>query len=413
VTPLDPSVLKRDFPILGRKIKGAKLVYLDNAATTQKPTSVINALSHYYENTNANIHRGVHTLAGEATEAYESVRGRVARFIGLADERGIVFTRNATESINLVAQSWARPNLRAGDEILLTEMEHHSNLVPWIRVAGQTGAALRHVRVLDDGTLDMGHFRSHLSPRTRLVAVTHVSNVLGTINPVREMAAAARAAGARVLVDGAQSVPHLPVDFASLGCDFLAFSAHKMLGPTGVGVLASTPEMLESMEPYNTGGSMIREVKLDRATWNEVPWKFEAGTPAIAGVAAFAAALDYLERVGMEAVREHEISLARHALERLRRLPGMTVYGPADPAGRGGVISFNDPHIHPHDMATVLDQRGIAIRAGHHCAQPLMRSLNTVATARASFYLYNDFSDVDALVEGILAARDYFGFKNA
>jgi cysteine desulfurase/selenocysteine lyase len=413
VKPLDPAALRPDFPILSRTVHGKRLVYLDNAATTQKPASVISAHSRFYETINANIHRGVHTLAGEATEAYESTRIKVAKFLGMPDERGVVFVRNATEAINLVAYSWALPNLKPGDEILATEMEHHSNLVPWIRTAEKTGASLKHVKVTADGRLDMGHFRSLLSSRTKLVAVTQVSNVLGTINPVAEIAAAAHAAGARVLVDGAQSVPHMPVGFAGLGCDWLAFSAHKMLGPTGVGVLAARPETLEAMEPFQYGGSMIREVGLNHATWNDVPWKFEAGTPNIAGVAAFGAALDYLTGLGLDAVRAHEEALTGYALERLRTIPGLKVFGPPEPAGRGGVISFSLDGIHPHDIATVLDDAGVAIRAGHHCAQPLMQVLGVVATARASFYVYNGVEDVDALIESIKGAIRYFGPGNA
>jgi cysteine desulfurase/selenocysteine lyase len=404
----DVAAIRKDFPILKRLVHGKRLVYLDNAATTHKPHMFLDALCVYFNTMNANIHRGLHTLAEESTAAYEGCRRTVAGLLGGVDERGVVFTRNATESINLVAQAWARPRLRAGDEILLTEMEHHSNLVPWIMLARQTGAVLRHVPVRDDGHLDLDALPRLLTEKTRLVSVIHASNVLGTINPVRRIADAAHAVGAAVLVDAAQSVPHMPVDVAALGCDFLAFSAHKMLGPTGVGVLVAKPETLEAMDPFLGGGEMIREVYLDRATWNDVPWKFEAGTPNIAGVVAFAASIDYLRRLGLDAVRAHEVQLTRYALERLGALGFLTLYGPADAEARGGVVAFNDSHIHSHDLSTILDRRGIAIRAGHHCAQPLMRRLNVPATARASFYIYNDRDDIDALVEGLKEARRYF-----
>ncbi len=410
---LDVPKLRRDFPILARPIHGQRLVYLDSAATTQKPRAVIDALSRYYEHGNANIHRGVHTLAEEATTAFEAVREKVAAFVGAPDARGVIFTRNTTESINLVRYAWARANLKPGHEIVITEMEHHANFVPWIEAARDTGATLRHARIRDDGTLDLDHLTSLIGRNTRLVAVAHVSNVLGTINPVREIAALAHAVGAKLLVDGAQSVPHLPVNVADLGCDFLAFSAHKMLGPTGVGVLVADQAVLEAMPPFLTGGSMIREVKPDRATWNEVPWKFEAGTPDIGGVIAFGAALDYLHAIGMEAVRAHEVALTRYALDRLRTLPTLTLHGPARAEDRGGVVSFVDRDLHPHDLAQVLDRHGVAIRAGHHCAQPLMRRLGVVATARASVYVHSDRDDVDALVAAIAAARSYFGFKDA
>ncbi len=405
---LDPRALRPRFPILAREVNGRPLVYLDNAATTQKPDTVLAALQRYYEHSNANVHRGVHTLAEEATAAYEECRARVARFVNAPDPRGVVILRNATEALNLAARSWGA-NLRAGDEVLTTEMEHHSNLVPWIMLARERGIVLRHVGISDRGELDMAAFARLLSPRTKIVALTAMSNVLGTINPVAEIAEAAHRAGAVVVVDGAQSVPHLPVDFAALGCDFLAFSAHKAYGPTGVGVLVARRELLEEMEPLFGGGEMIREVRLDFASWNEVPHKFEAGTPNIADAAAFPAALDLLEELTMAAVRAHEEELSGYALERLRSLGWLEIHGPLDPARRGGLVSFVDPEVHPHDLATILDTRGIAVRAGHHCAQPLMRRLGTVATARASFGIYNDRDDVDALVDGLIAARKYFG----
>ncbi len=410
---LDSASLRADFPILGRKVNGRRLVYLDNAATSQKPRQVLDAERRYYENTNANIHRGIHTLAEEATQAYESVRAKAAAFVGAPDSRGIVFTRNATEAINLVRYSWARKNLKPGDSIVATRMEHHSNLVPWIQAARETGARLELVPVTQDGALDMEAYHRLLGPRTGLVAVTHVSNVLGTVNPIRKMAEAARRAGAKFLLDAAQSVPHMPVDFGALGCDFLAFSAHKMLGPTGVGVLAASPELLSAMEPFNVGGSMIGEVKGDRASWAKPPRKFEAGTQNIAGVVGLGAAIDYLQGLGMEEVRRHGMELTRYALARLREVPGLVVYGPADPAARGSVVSMTDPEIHPHDLATVLDRHGVAVRAGHHCAQPLMEHLGVPATVRASFYVYNVPEDVDELIGALKAAKEYFASRNA
>lgn len=408
VVPFDARALRGRFPILGRKVNGHRLVYLDNAATTQKPAQVLDALERYYRISNANVHRGVHTLAEEATAAYETCRRRVARLVGVADPRQVVITRNATEALNLVARGWGR-RLGPGDEVLATEMEHHSNLVPWIMLARERGVTLRHVPVTDGGELDLAACARLLSPRTRLVAVTAMSNVLGTINPVPEIAGMARRVGAVVVVDGAQAVPHLPVDFPALGADFLAFSAHKAYGPTGVGFLVGRLERLAEIEPVWGGGEMIREVHLDRATWNDIPYRLEAGTPDIAAAAAFPSALDLLEELGMEAVRAHEQALAAHALERLRSLGFLRVHGPLDPARRGGLVSFSDPDIHPHDQAQVLDSLGIAVRAGHHCAQPLLRRLGEAATTRASFAVYNDRDDVEALADGLLAARRYFG----
>ena len=406
---LDVARIREDFPILSRTVHDRRLVYLDNAATTQKPRVLIDALSTYYERTNANVHRGIHTLAEEATAAYEAMRARVARFIGAPDPLGIVFTRNATEAINLVAQAFVALKVKPGDEIVLTTMEHHSNLVPWIILAKRTGAVLKHVPITDDGRLDLRAFAELITPRTRIVSFAHASNVLGTINPVREIVGMAHAVGVPVLLDGAQSVPHMPVDVASLGVDFLAFSAHKMLGPTGVGVLWGRPELLEEAEPVLGGGEMIREVYLDRATWNDLPWKFEAGTPNIGDVIAFGAALDYLEAIGMDAVRAHEIELNRYALEKLRADPHLRIHGPMEADERTGVISFHDETVHPHDIATILDLYGVAVRAGHHCAQPLMRRLGVQATARASFYIYNDAADIDALAAALSEARVYFG----
>ena len=405
---LDVERIRQDFPILGRKVHGKDLVYLDNAATSQKPKQVLDALRNYYSRYNANIHRGLHALAEEATAAYEAVREQTARFINAPSARSTVFTRNATEAINLIANAWGRTNLKPGDEILLTEMEHHSNLVPWQLIAKATGAALRFIQLTDDGLLDLGSFDKQLSSRTKVVSVTLMSNVLGTINPVARIADAAHHHGALVVVDGAQGVPHLPVDVQQLGCDFLAFSSHKMLGPTGVGILYAKEALLETMEPFMGGGEMIADVQLTSATWHEIPWKYEAGTPNIAGVIAFGEALTYLERLGMETVRAHEIDVATYALQRLSEIDGLTLYGPRDVQERGAAISFNLEGLHPHDVGTVLDAEGVAIRAGHHCAKPLMRRLGVAATARASFYLYNTREEVDRLVEAIYTAQEFF-----
>ena len=405
----DVQTIREDFPILSRRVHGKPLVYLDNAATTQKPQAVIEALVHFYQHHNANIHRAIHTLGEEATAAYEETRAKVCQFINAPRPETIVFTRNATEALNLVAYAWGRHNLGPGDEILLTEMEHHSNLVPWQRLAQEVGAAVRYIGVSDEGTLALDGLDEIIGEKTKLVGVTHVSNALGTINPVGEIVAAAHRKGALVVVDGAQSVPHMPVDVQALDCDFLAFSGHKMLGPTGVGVLYGRYELLEAMEPFLTGGEMIRRVRLDGATWNDVPWKFEAGTPNIADVIAFGAALDYLSALGMENVRAHEEALTAYALRRLRQLEDIIVYGPKDASQRGGVISFNYPGIHPHDVGTILDREGVAIRAGHHCAQPLMRRLGVTGTVRASFYIYNTPEEADALIEGVEKVRAFFG----
>jgi cysteine desulfurase/selenocysteine lyase len=405
---IDVEKVRKDFPILQRRVHGRPLVYLDNAATTQKPRAVIDALNRYYENSNANIHRGLHALAEEATAAYEETRAKVARFIGAPAAESIIFTRNATESINLVAHSWGRKHLRPGDEIVLTVMEHHSNLIPWQLLVKETGARLRFVDIDDEGRLRWDDVERLIGERTRLVAFTHMSNVLGTINPAAEIAALAHRRGALVLVDGAQSVPHMPVDVQDLDCDFLAFSSHKMLGPTGVGILYAKRELLDGMDPFLGGGEMISRVTLEDATWNEVPWKFEAGTPDIGGVVALSAAVDYLEKLGMESVRAHEGELARNALDLLECIPGVTIYGPRDSGGRGAVVAFNYGDLHPHDLGTALDSYGIAIRAGHHCAQPLMARLGCVATARASFYIYNRLDEVETLAQGVREAARFF-----
>ena len=404
----DVEAVRKDFPILQRQVHGRPLVYLDNAATTQKPRQVIDALVDYYENHNANIHRGLHKLAEEATEAYEGARAKVARFIRAPEgARSIVFTRNATESINLVANAWGRANLRAGDEIVLTVMEHHSNIIPWQLIAHEKGAVIRYIDIDDDGRLRRDQIEALIGPRTKMVAMVHASNVLG-INPVAEVAALAHRHGALMLVDGAQSVPNMPIDVAELGCDFLAFSGHKMAGPTGIGVLWARPELLESMDPFLGGGEMISRVTLEGATWNEVPYKYEAGTPNIAGGIALGAAVDYLEGLGMAHVRAHEKALTTYALERLGALPEVTIYGPKSADERVGVVAFNYGDIHPHDLGQVLDQAGVAIRAGHHCAQPLMRRLGCVATARASFYLYNTPAEIDTFVRALSEAGRFF-----
>jgi cysteine desulfurase/selenocysteine lyase len=402
--------IREDFPILKRQLRGKPLVYLDNAATSQKPRQVIDSLVHYYEHYNANIHRGLHTLAEEATAAYEAARGKVGRFINAADpDHEIVFTRNTTESINLVANAWGRKFLKPGDEILFTAMEHHSNLVPWQLIALGTGAKVRFIEIDDDGKLIWDDVVAKINERTKIVALTQMSNVLGTINPVKEIVALAHQFGAIVVVDAAQSVPNMAVDVQDLDSDFLAFSSHKMLGPTGVGVLHGKASLLNAMDPFLGGGEMIKRVTYEESTYADLPHKYEAGTPNIADVIALGTAVDYLETLGMDAVREHEIAITQYAIDRLTALDGVTVYGPKDATEKGGAVTFNYRDVHPHDLSQVLDQHGIAIRAGHHCAQPLMRRLDCVATARASFYLYNREDEVDALIEGIKASDRIFG----
>jgi cysteine desulfurase/selenocysteine lyase len=412
-TPLDVARVRVDFPILERQVNGHRLVYLDNAASSQKPTQVIEALVNFYTTINANVHRGVHTLSVEATEAYEAARERIGRFIGAQDPGEIVFVRNATEGLNLVAASWGRANLKPGDEILATLLEHHSNLVPWQRVAQDTGARIRLVPLTDNGTIDMDAFDSMLTSKTRVVALASASNVLGTINPLREIAELAHAKGALVVVDGAQSVPHVPTDIKELQVDFLTFSGHKMLAPMGIGALWGRRELLEAMPPFLGGGGMIREVFEDRATWAPLPEKFDAGTPSVADSIAFGVACDYLDALGMEKVRGHEVELTSYALDQLYSLPDVTVYGPRDARDRTGVVSFNLDGVHPHDAGTILDEFGVAVRAGHHCCQPLHRSLDIAATLRASFYIYNTRDEVDALVDALAAARRVYQRKSA
>ena len=405
----DIEAIRRDFPVLRREVNGVPLVYLDNAATSQKPVQVIAELTRYYRDYNANIHRGVHTLSQEATAAYEGTREKVARFIGASRPDEVIFTRNTTEAINLVAHSYGRSVLQAGDEVVISEVEHHSNIVPWQMLRDERGIVLKYIPMLPDGTLDLAVARQIIGPKTKLLAITQMSNALGTIVPVRELADLAHAQGAVVLVDGAQGVPHLATDVEALGADFLAFSAHKMLGPTGVGVLWGRFALLDAMPPFMGGGDMILNVTMERSTWNDVPHKFEAGTPNIADVIAFGTAIDYLESLGMEAVRAHESELLHYALDRMVDVPGMTIYGPEDRSIRGGVVSFSLEGIHPHDIGQVLDSHGVAIRAGHHCAQPVMACLNIPATARASFYIYNTRAEIDALVRATHEVVQFFG----
>jgi len=404
----DVEAIRKDFPILQRTVHGKPLVYLDNAATSQKPLAVIDTIVEYYEGYNANVHRGVHTLGDEATTRYEEAREKTRRFINAPTAQSIVFTSNATEAINLVAHAWGRKNVKAGDEIVLSVMEHHSNLVPWQMLAQETGAKLRFIDIDDEGLLRSDDVQRLIGEKTKMVALTQMSNVLGTINPVREIGEMAHAYGALMLVDGAQSVPHMPVDVQDLDCDFLAFSSHKMLGPTGVGILYARPAIIERMDAFLGGGHMISRVELEESTYNVAPWRYEAGTPNIGGVVAFGAAIDYLEGLGMEAVRQHDVDLMDYAFRTLEKIPGITLYGPHDVSMRGGALAFNFEDIHPHDVGTVLDSQGIAVRAGHHCAQPLMRRLGVMATARASFYVYNRRQEVDALAEGIREVARFF-----
>jgi cysteine desulfurase / selenocysteine lyase len=405
----DVHRIRQEFPTLHQEVNGKYLAYLDNAATSQKPKAVLEAVDRYYRRDNANVHRGIHELSRRATVAYEAARERVAEWLGASSAGEVIWTRGTTESINLVAATWGMDQLREGDEVLLTTMEHHSNIVPWQLVARRTGAKLRYLEMDDQGRLRMEDLDSLLTEKTRLVSVVHVSNALGTVNPVREIVSRAHARGARVFLDGAQAVPHRKVDVGALGADFYAFSSHKMCGPTGVGVLWARKEILEEMSPYQGGGEMISIVQRDESTWADVPHKFEAGTPNIAGAVGAAAAVDFLEEVGYDAITAHEEGLIRYGLESLSAIPGITIFGPADPAERSGVISFALGDAHPHDIATILDSEGVAIRAGHHCAQLVMRHLNVAATTRASLSLYNTTKDVDRLVEGLEVVRGIFG----
>ncbi|PZC48876.1 MAG: cysteine desulfurase / selenocysteine lyase [Chloroflexi bacterium] len=406
---LDVQAIRKDFPILHQSVHGKPLVYLDNAATTQKPRQVIQALVDYYEGYNSNVHRAVHTLGQKATAAYEESREKIANFIGAPSSQDIVYTRGTTEAINLVSYTWAEENIGPGDEIVVTEMEHHSNLVPWQRIAQAKGATLKGIPLKEDWTLDMSTLGSVITERTKLVAVTHMSNVLGTIVPVKEIVQAARRVGAKVLIDGAQAVPHMRVNVADLDCDFYAFSGHKMCGPTGIGALYVKEEVLKEMEPFHRGGEMVREVWFDRATWNDLPMRFEAGTPNIADAIALGAAVDYLQTLGMDNIRQHEIEITSYAIEAFKELEeDLDHYGPRDLQYRGGIISFYAEDVHPHDLGTFVDSYGVAIRTGHHCAMPLMRQMGLPATARASFYVYNTTEEIDILVDALKKALRYF-----
>ncbi|QZA32732.1 cysteine desulfurase [Hydrogenibacillus sp. N12] len=405
--PLVPKALRADFPIFDQTIAGRPLVYLDSAATAQKPRAVLEAMTRFYERDYANVHRAVHTLAGRATEAYEAAREAVRRFLGARSAAEIVFTRSTTGSLNLVAQAYARPRLGPGDEIVLTPLEHHANLLPWQRVARETGARLVFIEPTDDLRITEAAIDQAISPRTKIVALAHVSNVTGAVAPIAYAARRAHAVGAVIVVDAAQSAPHLPLDVRALDVDFLAFSGHKMLGPTGIGVLYAKEEHLRSMEPYEVGGEMIDRVTLFDATWREPPWKFEAGTPPIAEAIGLRAAIEYLEAIGMDAIEAHVVRLTNLAAEALANEPGVVVYGPR--TDRHAVVAFNVGRIHAHDVSTVLDAEGIAVRAGHHCAQPLMTRLCVPATVRASFYLYNDEDDVERLVVGVRRVKEFFG----
>jgi cysteine desulfurase/selenocysteine lyase len=409
----DVTTLRKDFPVLERQVHGRPLVYLDSAATSQTPLAVVEAMDDFYNRYCANVHRGVHALAEEATAAYEDARGRVARFTG-ADPRGVVFTKNATEALNLVAHSWARVNLGPGDILLSTQMEHHANIVPWQLVQPLAGFELAYVPVTDEGLLDLDAFDQIVaSGRVKVFAVTAMSNVVGTINPVAELAAKVRAANehAVVVVDGAQSVPHMPTDVRALDADFMCASGHKMLGPTGIGMLLARPELLEAMPPFLGGGEMIADVTLEGSTFNEIPYKFEAGTPVIAEAIGLRAAIDYLDGLGMQNVRAHEQELVAACIDALTAIDGVTVHGPHDASRRGAAMSFAIDGLHPHDIGTIMDREGLAVRAGHHCAKPLVRTLGTVATTRASFYIYNTLDDITALVHGIEVTRDFFGAR--
>lgn len=400
--------VKNDFPILTQIINDEPLVYLDNAATTQKPTAVLAALETYYREANANVHRGVHTLAERATTGYEAAREKVQHFINANESAEVLFTRGTTTSLNWVAKSYGEANVRQGDEILISVMEHHSNLIPWQQLAKKTGAALKYIELTEEGMLDMESFHAQLSEKTKIIALAHVSNVLGVVNPIQDIARLAHASGAVLVVDGAQAVPHMPVDVQELDADFYTFSGHKMVGPTGIGVLYGKRTLLEQMEPVEFGGEMIAMVDEQDSTWKELPWKFEAGTPNIAGAIGLGAAIDYLSTVGLSMIQEHEKTLMAYLWPKLMAIPRLTIYGPKELTKRTGIVTFNLDGLHPHDVATAMDMEGVAIRAGHHCAQPLMRRLSADSTARASFYLYNTTADVDKFIEALLATKEFF-----
>jgi cysteine desulfurase / selenocysteine lyase len=405
----DVQCIRQDFPILQQQVNGKSLVYLDSGASSQKPDAVIEAMNTYYREYNANVHRGIYQISERASEAYESARKKVGRFINARSWREVIFTRNTTESINLVAYSWGMANIKAGDIILTSEMEHHANLVPWQQLAARTGAIVKYIPVDEHGYLDMATFDAWLTPAVKLVSITQMSNVLGTVTPVGEIVQKAHAVGARVLLDAAQAVPHMPTDVQAFECDFLAFSSHKMLGPTGLGVLWARKEILADMPPFLTGGDMIKKVTFEGSDWNDLPWKFEAGTPSIAEAVGLGAAVDYLTKLGMPNVRRHEIELTTYAFERLGQVEGIRIYGPHNPTERGGAVAFTLGDIHPHDIAALLDTEAICIRAGHHCAMPLHDKFGLQATARASFYVYNTPQEVDRLAEGLDKARELLG----
>lgn len=404
---MNPTI-RSNFPILDQEVNGHPLVYLDSGATSQKPTVVIEALKAYYEQDNSNVHRGVHTLGNRATEGYEGAREKVRNFIGAASTKEVIFMRGTTTAINTVAASYGDANVSEGDEIVITYMEHHSNIIPWQQLAKRKNAVLKYIDLEEDGTITLENVRKAITEKTKIVSVMHVSNVLGVVNPIKDITEIAHEHGAVMVVDGAQAAPHIKVDVQDLDCDFYAFSGHKMCGPTGIGVLYGKQRHLEAMEPVEFGGEMIDFVGLQESTWKELPWKFEGGTPIIAGAIGLAAAIDYLESIGLEAIEQHEHELAAYAMEQMSTIEGLTIYGPQDPSKRAGIVTFNLNDVHPHDVATVLDMQGIAVRAGHHCAQPLMKWLNVSATARASFYLYNTNEDIDRLVAGLQKAKEYF-----
>lgn len=400
--------IKRYFPILNQEVNGHPLVYLDSAATSQKPIQVIEAMRKYYELDNSNVHRGVHTLGNRATDLYEGSREKVRKFINANSTKEVIFTRGTTTSLNTVAGGYARQTLQEGDEIVISYMEHHSNIIPWQQVAKEKGAVLKYLDLEADGTISLDTVRKTITPKTKIVSVMMVSNVLGTINPVKEIAKIAHENGAIMVVDGAQAAPHMKIDVQDIDCDFLAFSGHKMCGPTGIGVLYGKQAILENMEPVEFGGEMIDFVGLYESTWKELPWKFEGGTPIIASAIGLGAAIDFLNELGLENIEAYEHKLAAYAMDQMETIDGLTIYGPRDADKRCGLVTFNLDDVHPHDVATVLDMNGIAVRAGHHCAQPLMKWLQVTATARASFYMYNDEADIDALVAGLRGAKEYF-----
>lgn len=405
---ISPEKIRQDFPILFQEVNDEPLVYLDNAATTQKPKQVLATMTHYYSANNANVHRGVHTLAERATHDYEAAREKVRRFLNAQETAEIIFTRGTTTSLNWVAQSYGDAFVKAGDEIVISYMEHHSNIIPWQQLAKRTGAILKYMELTEEGFLDLEHAASIITEKTKIVSVAHASNVLGVINPIQELATIVHEKGGILVVDGAQSAPHIKIDVQSLDCDFFAFSGHKMCATTGTGVLYGKRKWLEQMEPVEFGGEMIDFVGLQDSTWKELPWKFEAGTPNIAGVIALGAAIDYLESIGLAGIHQYEEELVGYVLPKLQAIEGLTIYGPKDPTQRTGVISFNLENLHPHDVATALDMEGVAVRAGHHCAQPLLKYLGVAATARASFYIYNTKADADRLVQAILATKEFF-----